>query len=330
MFSANDRCLRSLSDDSIDEFSSDDKQSLCSTVESISDFEDELDRIIDSSQQYEADDLIKHQNLNKKWVTLPLLEDKNKHEKDEHIAFQDEGHRYWIKGKADNVVSTTGLIKRYFDEFDHDLIMRMIMRSERYWSDPEYKYFRKRSNEIIAIWQEIGSKAAAEGSYNHLQIELFYNGLVADFSKYELNTLFKAFDRDHMSLYEPFRTEMLMFNEKLLVTGSCDILFKNKRTKKLVLMDWKFVKKLDIKSSKKAKTPLEHLRDCNFVKYSMQLSIYRYILESEYGYEFEGQFLVILHKNQKKYKKVETEYLKHEVEVIFKLREAELYNNSNT
>ena len=54
------------------------------------------------------------------------------------------------------------------------------------------------------------------------------------------------------------------------------------------------------------------------------MSVYRYILETEYGYDVESQFLVILHGNQKKYRKEVTPYLKAEVEAVFKLREEQV------
>jgi hypothetical protein len=43
------------------------------------------------------------------------------------------------------------------------------------------------------------------------------------------------------------------------------------------------------------KAPLHHLPDCNYSHYSLQLNIYRYILESEYGYHVSGMFLGIVH-----------------------------------
>ena len=254
---------------------------------------------------------------------LPLLKEVNAHKKDEHIKFQDEGHKYWIRGSDDGVTSTTTLIKQYFEEFDPDPIIGRIIRlgNRSYWDDPDYQYYRKDAKQIRQMWAELGRKAAEDGTYNHEQIERYYNGLPADFSKREHAELFNQFYLDHVTSLEPFRTEMLLYHEELKITGSADMLYRNRRSGKIVLADWKFIKKLTKKrKSKQAKPPLDHLDDTNYTKYALQLSVYRYILETEYKYEVETQFLVILHKNQKTYKKEVTPYLRAEVEKMFELR----------
>jgi hypothetical protein len=329
-------------EDPVEEYSDCSLSSLASTIESISDageednvvrsvdVDDDIESYIENSQNDFADQDHESRTLSSSnrsitsWSFLPLLALKNRHPKDDHITFEEVGHKYWINGNNDGLISTTTLIHKFFSEFDKHMIIRMIMRSERYFHDPSYKYYKLKSDVILAMWDDIRDQAAAEGTYNHLQIEKFYNGLLADFSKYEHNVLFKNFERDHMHVYEPFRTEMLMYHSELKITGSCDAIFKNKMTGKFVLVDWKFIKKLDLRAKKTAKKPISHIDDCNFMKYCLQLSIYRYILENEYGFQFEAQFLVLLHKNQKSYKKVETKYLLNEVELLFQARQDEL------
>ena len=48
-------------------------------------------------------------------------------------------------------------------------------------------------------------------------------------------------------------------------------------------------------SKRQMKPPLEHLPDSNYFHYALQLNIYRYILESEYGYRVSGMFLGVVH-----------------------------------
>lgn len=263
-----------------------------------------------------------------RWRPLPILAEVNAHPKDVHIKFQDEGHKYWIRGSDKGVVSTTTLIGSYFSKFDgREIIDRHIQRADnlRYFEDPSYKYYRMDSDTILAMWDELGRKGAEEGTYNHEQIERYYNGLVADFSKREHFELFNNFHMDHITDLEPFRTEMLIFHEDLRITGSADMLYRDRKTKRIVLADWKFIKRLSFKNkSRQAKPPLDHLDDTNHTKYALQLSVYRYILETEYDYDVETQFLVILHKNQKKYSKVVTPYLREEVEKMFEQRREQL------
>ncbi len=41
--------------------------------------------------------------------------------------------------------------------------------------------------------------------------------------------------------------------------------------------------------------PLQHLPDCNYYHYALQLNLYRFVLESEYDYRVSGMFLGIVH-----------------------------------
>lgn len=260
---------------------------------------------------------------------MPLLAEINRHPKDQHIEFSEEGHRYWIKGKSDGVVSTTTLLHSYCADFDPEQAVRSIFRSARHLYDPTYPYYEMNKETILGLWAEKGRRAAEEGTRNHAQIEQFYNGQVCDLTTFTLRELFyNQFHKDHMSTYRPWRTEMLIYHEALLISGSVDIIFQNRETGKLALMDWKFIQKLTQKNGyQKMKRPVDHLDDCNGNKYALQLSVYRYILETEYG--LEGQFesqqhLVILHQTQGQYQKVELPYLKEEVRKIFDERKRQL------
>ncbi len=41
--------------------------------------------------------------------------------------------------------------------------------------------------------------------------------------------------------------------------------------------------------------PLQHLPDSNYFHYALQLNLYRYVLESEYGFRVSGMFLGVVH-----------------------------------
>ena len=44
--------------------------------------------------------------------------------------------------------------------------------------------------------------------------------------------------------------------------------------------------------------PLDHLPDCNYYHYALQLNIYPSILESEYNIHVSGMFLGIFHPSR--------------------------------
>jgi hypothetical protein len=50
--------------------------------------------------------------------------------------------------------------------------------------------------------------------------------------------------------------------------------------------------------------------DCNYTHYSLQLNMYRIILERKYGFKIRDMYLIFMHKN------LSDNYVKVEVETI--------------
>jgi hypothetical protein len=69
--------------------------------------------------------------------------------------------------------------------------------------------------------------------------------------------------------------------------------------------------------------PLMHLPDTNFWHYSLQLNIYRRVLQELYGVVVSELALVILHPNQKTFKIYPLHMMDDEVEAMFETRRVE-------
>jgi len=107
---------------------------------------------------------------------------------------------------------------------------------------------------------------------------------------------FVDFYMDHSHL-TPHRTEMMIFDEDIRICGSVDMLFQNENGT-YSIYDWKFSKEIQTHSyGKKGLYPLEHLNDCNTVHYTLQLNLYRVILERKYGYVIEDMNLIFMHRD---------------------------------
>lgn len=216
----------------------------------------------------------------------------NPHERDEDITFQEEGHVYNIRGKTDYTSCTTW-VKSFFEKFNADAIIDKMMAKADWTSS---KYFGMTKKEIKDMWFKNGDMAAGYGTEMHAVIEDYYNGISRECDKPEY-AYFQNFLNDHADM-TPFRTEMLVFDEDIHISGSIDMLFKNDDGT-LSIYDWKFAKELNMKSAfrKKALRPLQHLDDCNYTHYSLQLNIYRIILERKYGYKIRDMYLVFMHRD---------------------------------
>ena len=104
----------------------------------------------------------------------------------------------------------------------------------------------------------------------------------------------------------------------ICLAGSIDLVSINEDGT-LSIWDWKRskdIKKTNIYES--GYPPLDHLPNTNYWKYSMQLNIYKYILESKYDVTVKTLNLVILHPNSDNYKILNVPDLRDEVCDILK------------
>jgi len=134
--------------------------------------------------------------------------------------------------------------------------------------------------ELRKEWDQIRDDANYKGHKFHSDMENYINtGVVAD----GVNKVFiKQFQDLHLKgkLY----SECVLINKTHKIAGTTDLieLFPNK---KINIYDFKTNKKLEKKSNWRQymKAPLHALEHCNFNHYSIQLSLYAYMLE-QYGF----------------------------------------------
>ena len=252
---------------------------------------------------------------------MSLLEEKNRHAFDSRIKFQEEGHIYWIDDDSIDLISSTTLIHKYAHAFDADRIISYILKSYNYKKNPEYKYYGMSAKAIKTMWENNGKEASEAGTKLHADIESFYNDLKVNNTSEEYKQ-FLNFHEDHKDL-KIYRTEWCVFSDMLKITGSIDAVFENPDGT-LSIYDWKRSKEILKKSygGKKMKEPFSHFPDCNFYHYSLQLNLYRNILETFYGKTIKEMFLGVFHPNNKdnKYIKLEIKRLETEAGNLFSYR----------
>jgi len=85
--------------------------------------------------------------------------------------------------------------------------------------------------------------------------------------------------------YNAFRTEWVIYDEESKISGSVDMVYKDPLDGKYIIADWKRSKEIKMSNIwKSGNHPITHdLDDCNFIHYSLQLCIYKTILEKNYG-----------------------------------------------
>jgi hypothetical protein len=263
------------------------------------------------------------------WQRLAV---KNAHPRDARISFMESTHTYTVDGSSDKMMSCTGFIGKFYEHFDPDAVIAKMMKG-RNWN-PSNKYWGMKPDQIKKLWDDNGKEASEAGTRMHLDIEHYNNaepvGNLAgdgytpqDGAEWQY---FLRFEEEHRKArgFEPFRTEWLVFKEEIKLSGSIDMVYK-KPDGTLAIYDWKRAK--DIKKDnpyQKMFAPLCHLPDTNYWHYSLQLNIYRRMLQEKYGWVVSELALVVLHPNQESYEVIPLNLLDDEVEGMFQWRAGQL------
>jgi hypothetical protein len=257
------------------------------------------------------------------WMSLAR---KNRHPRDEHITFYEPTHTYTIKGSSEGIISGTGFLHQFFGHFDAKATIKKMMASPKWPNSP---YYGMTADEIEKHWSDKGKDASTAGTAMHLAIEQFLNGAedVIEPSVKETPEwrYFMNFWRDHGDDLEPYRTEWEVWSEDHLLCGSIDMVFRRPSDGKFLIYDWK--RSREIKTSnnyQKGLPPLDHLDDCNYWHYSLQLNVYRWILEKLYKMEIADMYLVICHPDNKNYRRMRLNRLDDEVEAMLACRKRAL------
>jgi ATP-dependent exoDNAse (exonuclease V) beta subunit len=300
-------------------------------------------------------------------ILLPILEQKNKHERDDFIQFQEEGHKYTITcDNESNYTSVTTFIHSHFSHFDPDDIITKMMRGKN-WKEG-HKYWGLTPKEIKELWNKNGDEASSAGTKLHFAIECFMNCDDFDISEATYNhsnllenwnekfhdcqdfpddsqdfhdcqeknecqefDTYKSLEWKYFLRYvndfpdfEPFRTEWLIFHEELKLAGSIDMVYRN-QDDTLMIYDWKRSKGISEANPfcKFAETScIKHLPDTNYWHYSLQLNIYKTILEEKYNKQITSLYLVRLHPDAEEdtYERIPVPNLSKEVKLLFQKR----------
>jgi hypothetical protein len=264
----------------------------------------------------------------KPWQRLTVI---NQHLRDNHINFDEPTHKYYVNGSCQGNVSCTGFVHEFFGHFDAKAIIAKMRKGPK-WATS--KYYGKTDKEIMDEWSANGKTASEAGTAMHLAIEQFLHGSSEQIKPGMFETVewkyFMKFWNDCGHDLEPYRSEWEVFTDsleplpserKIKLCGSIDMVFRRKSDGKFVIYDWKRSKEIKSENSyESGLCPLEHLPDTNYWHYTMQLNVYKWILEKYYGLEVADLYLVIIHPDQPSYRRMRLNIMTDEVEDMIECR----------
>lgn len=281
-------------------------------------------------------------NSNNTNTNINYLSTINPHERDAFIEFEEGPHIYKIQGDPSQYTSVTTWNHSHFEHFDADAIIDKMMNSKNWKTN---KYYGMSREEILTLWNDSRDEAAQAGTKMHYDIECYYNTFHNINNDYE-NTktqviknssleysYFLKFAEDYNYL-KPYRTEWMIWDSDVKIAGSVDMVFQEDAIRdpdSILIYDWKRSKEITKTSNfnKFAITEcINHLPDTNFWHYSLQLNVYKYILEKNYGKKVKGLYLVCLHPLNKNgsYIRIPCADLQKEVGDLFEMRKMEYKN----
>jgi 8-oxo-dGTP pyrophosphatase MutT (NUDIX family)/CRISPR/Cas system-associated exonuclease Cas4 (RecB family) len=246
---------------------------------------------------------------NKKAISFNL---ENAHPRDSRIKFYPEPHIYTIDNAP--VPSASTVVSKFFPEFDSYSAARRL--------NPSHELYGLKVDEIVEIWNRKGKEAANKGTFLHEQIECFY--LNQEYTKTEEFHLFEDFVNDNSHI-KPYRTEWRIFDERFHIAGTVDLISKNGNIYEMY--DWKRSKKVvnsfngqPIKNNpwQNGVGQLADIDDTSYNRYCLQQSLYKFILEKNYGIKVSNMYLIVLYPKYSRYYKVEVPYLKDKAEYILR------------
>jgi hypothetical protein len=115
----------------------------------------------------------------------------------------------------------------------------------------------------------------------------------------------------------PIRSEFITGDVELGIGGMIDQLFWNKKMKEIQVWDWKTNKVIKKHNKYQSFTePISHLDECEYNEYSLQLAIYKYILEKNLGLKIGNCYIGHFNENNDTYKVLKTRDMEREVQTL--------------
>ena len=192
-----------------------------------------------------------------------------------HISLNE----YHVYTDSDGIVykSVSSILNKYKEPFDRLGIAEKVAKAKGLSIE-----------EVLNSWE----LAALYGTNVHKQLEGFFNGedYGIDLIENHIPRL-QQWKRQNVKFY----TEVILSDRQSRIAGTADLIIE-KPTGEWSIVDWKTSKSINkfAYGGGKMKGILSHLDDCNFVHYSLQLSIYACLL----GRDIDKMTLIHLPREQ--------------------------------
>lgn len=230
------------------------------------------------------------------------------------VVFYEEDHLYHLAKDNKKLASVSSILDKYTPSFDKISTASHVARRDGLGVQ-----------EVLESWRIRRDFSAVKGSEFHLYASVFLmeNRRVTLQTpiKNQINA-FHKFWQDHHDLFKIIATEFCVYDEVNSLAGTVDCLAQKIDTGEYVIFDWKTNKTVKKKNNfhQYLNPPLDHLDHCEYNRFSLQLSLYRFLIKSCLKLPVKKGFFVHFGENSK-YDLCDALPLETEVEKILKLRQ---------
>lgn len=265
------------------------------------------------------------------------------------VVFDEASHRY-TSHKGHEYISVTSLIKQYTPPFDADFwaaykALKDVLTAKGEWReyldkvggwenvvaaarmDKTFLHKKEvsvRKKEYLAEWDENRDKAARAGTKFHkareeetkkdLVFDDTFIPVIGEIDLLQVNETSRKIGLPKIT--DGLCTELLLYDDELEVAGQADwVLLKDGE---VFIKDYKTSKEIKMKpfGEEVLLHPLETFPNCNFYIYSIQLSLYAFILERA-GYKISR--LTIEHIDRSTFETIATYPAEYHRDAVIKL-----------
>lgn len=175
-------------------------------------------------------------------------------------------------------------------------------------TDHTSKYFGMNKQQIMESWKEAGTESRDQGLQLHRDIEDYYRHQRTPLNKNRPEwKQFTNFVADHPD-WVCIANELKVHNHK--VAGTIDAVFDTPEG--VVLVDWKRCKAIDYSGHGMGVDIMRHVPDCNYSKYSLQLSLYRKLI----WITISNCYIVQMHPDLENYHKIKAQNYHMEADIL--------------
>lgn len=200
------------------------------------------------------------------------------------IVFNAEDHSYKSIDDIDiNWISVTSLVSNFKKPFDSKLVSQKVSKNKK------SKWFGLTPEKIQELWESEANRATSLGNFYHNQRESDICSLASIQKEGTPIPVYKPIEEDGLKkapvqrLTDGIYPEHMVYLKSAGICGQSDLV--EVVNGKVNIIDYKTNKEIKTESFRnwegipdKLSSPLNHLEDCNFNHYSLQLSIYMYII----------------------------------------------------